>query len=63
MRKLQFTGSTNLTFHPEDGGSMGLRNVGVLPHHNTTLRHNPEDLDLNAFHGNTPTRTRLNAYY
>jgi hypothetical protein len=40
----------------EDGGSIYLRNVGILPQHNTTQhnttqhsttrRHNPEDLDL-----------------
>jgi len=22
-----------IVYHPEDGGSMALRNVGILPHH------------------------------
>jgi hypothetical protein len=29
-----------LTFHPQDGGPVVLRNVGILPHHN------PEDWDF-----------------
>jgi hypothetical protein len=35
--------------HPEDGDSMDLRNVGILPQH---IRcHNPEDFDLRpSFH-------------
>jgi hypothetical protein len=31
---------------PKDGGSMDLRNFGILPHHYTD--HNPENRDLNA---------------
>jgi hypothetical protein len=38
-----------LQFNPEgDGGSMDLRNVGILPQH-YTRRYNPEDHDL-KFH-------------
>jgi hypothetical protein len=36
----------DLNLHPEDGGSMDLRNVGVLSQHYTA--HNPEDLGLNV---------------
>jgi len=36
------------TLHPVDGGSMDLRNVGILPQ-NYTRRHNPEDLDLKHY--------------
>jgi len=31
--------------HPKDGGSVVLRNAGILPQH-CTWRHNPEDVDL-----------------
>jgi len=30
--------------HPEDGGSMDLRNVSILPH-NITRRHKAEELE------------------
>jgi hypothetical protein len=33
--------------HPEDGSSIDLWSVGILPQH--TRRHNPEDVDLNDY--------------
>jgi hypothetical protein len=35
----------DLNLHPEDGGSMDLRNVGILPQHYTASK--PEDLEMN----------------
>jgi len=37
-----------LRSHPEDGGSMVFRNVGIISRH-TTRCHNPEDHDLNLY--------------
>jgi len=33
--------------HPDDGGNMDFRSFGILSHHYTRRRHNPEDLNLN----------------
>jgi hypothetical protein len=41
--------------HPDDGGSVVLLNVGILPHH-TTRRHNPDD------HRRENVKYRIRAY-
>jgi len=39
--------SSDTSLHPEDGGSMDFETVVTYHnYHNTTWRHNPEDLDL-----------------
>jgi len=40
--------TTSDSLHPEGGGSIDLRNFGILSQH-YTRRHNPQDLDLNLW--------------
>jgi hypothetical protein len=47
--------------HPEDGGSMDLRNVGVLPQYHT-VHHNPEDLIM-EYHRGENIKTRIETQF
>jgi hypothetical protein len=47
---------TDTSIHPEDGGSMDLLNF--VSYHNTTRRHNPEDVDL-KHHRRESLETRI----
>jgi hypothetical protein len=57
--KTQRTSLPTSSFHPEEGCSKVLRNVGILPHHYRTLKHKTPDMPLHLRENFKPHKRRV----